>query len=270
MNFYEEKKQRRIEKYQELELKNNNESETRFKKAREMGSIIPFGQPILVGHHSEKKHRSHISKIDSNYSKGFEAMHKAEHYAEKAAAAEENNNIMSTDSDAIKKLQAKIDYLQKSQDTMKAVNKIIKKHMKKKTSPHDDLSNLKISNESILRLLKADCFGGIGYASYSLTNNNATIRAAKKRLEALTKMHERKEINIKLDNGIEILEANQQIQVHFVGKPSQEIRDIIKRHPHSLKWSSYSIAWVRKLTPSINNRYINSLVEYLKTIKEGV
>lgn len=45
---------------------------------------IPIGQPILVGHHSEKRHRSHLRRID----KGFEIARRetaiSEKYGERA------------------------------------------------------------------------------------------------------------------------------------------------------------------------------------------
>lgn len=41
--------------------------------ARQIMSFIPPGQPILVGHHSEGRHRRDLKRIDSNMSKAVEA-----------------------------------------------------------------------------------------------------------------------------------------------------------------------------------------------------
>ncbi|MFD9007759.1 DUF3560 domain-containing protein [Streptomyces sp. NPDC059552] len=41
-------------------------SEAALAEARRIGSAILFGQPILVGHHSEKRHRAALDRIDSN------------------------------------------------------------------------------------------------------------------------------------------------------------------------------------------------------------
>ena len=41
--------------------------------ARDMASIIPFGQPILVGHHSEKRDRNYRGRIHKKFERSFEA-----------------------------------------------------------------------------------------------------------------------------------------------------------------------------------------------------
>lgn len=62
------------------------EADVRLGMARALGDMIPFGQPILVGHHSEKRHRSHLNKIDTNMRKGVEA-HKESVAEERLAAS---------------------------------------------------------------------------------------------------------------------------------------------------------------------------------------
>ena len=46
---------------------------------------IPFGQPILVGHHSESRHRRTIEKADNAMRKSVEESGKAEEYERRAA-----------------------------------------------------------------------------------------------------------------------------------------------------------------------------------------
>lgn len=65
-----------------------NESSSQYQRAHEIGSHIPFGQPILVGHHSEGRHRRDLDKIDNAMRKSCEAQDKAEHYEQRAEAAE--------------------------------------------------------------------------------------------------------------------------------------------------------------------------------------
>lgn len=45
---------------------------------------IPFGQPILVGHHSEKRHRAALAKSHAHMDKGLAAHKEAQDLAEKA------------------------------------------------------------------------------------------------------------------------------------------------------------------------------------------
>jgi len=55
-NFHE-RKEARIERYEELAENAEQKSEQMHQESRDMVKHIPMGQPILVGHHSEKGHR---------------------------------------------------------------------------------------------------------------------------------------------------------------------------------------------------------------------
>jgi hypothetical protein len=56
--------------------------------------VIPFGQPILVGHHSEKRHRRDLARIDSGMSKGFEEGRKADRLAAASEASRKHQARM--------------------------------------------------------------------------------------------------------------------------------------------------------------------------------
>jgi len=56
--------------------------------AQRIMDVIPMGQPILVGHHSERRARSDISKIDRSMQRSFEEHKKAEYLARKAESSE--------------------------------------------------------------------------------------------------------------------------------------------------------------------------------------
>ena len=87
MNDCESRQEARRQRYADLSAKNDKEAERRFGTARKIGDAIPFGQPILVGHHSEKHARSDAARIDNNMRAGVEAMGKADYYEQKAASA---------------------------------------------------------------------------------------------------------------------------------------------------------------------------------------
>jgi len=78
----------RQETSEERAAKAEKESQQRYNHAHELGSIIPMGQPILVGHHSENGHRNLLKKIDNNMRKSCEADDKAAYYNNKASNAE--------------------------------------------------------------------------------------------------------------------------------------------------------------------------------------
>lgn len=59
-------------------------SDAAYNASHEISKYIPFGQPILVGHHSEKRHRRDIEKINNYMGKSCEEMEKAEKYKRKS------------------------------------------------------------------------------------------------------------------------------------------------------------------------------------------
>ncbi|MFC9260824.1 DUF3560 domain-containing protein [Streptomyces hydrogenans] len=83
----EERAADRAERFEDRASRAAGASSAAFARARQIGSGIPMGQPILVGHHSEGRHRRDIARIDSNMRKGFEQSGRAERYAERAEAA---------------------------------------------------------------------------------------------------------------------------------------------------------------------------------------
>jgi len=56
----------------------------RMEEAKKMRDVIPMGQPILVGHHSEKRHRNYLDRMNKKDSKGYEELKKAEKLERKA------------------------------------------------------------------------------------------------------------------------------------------------------------------------------------------
>ena len=108
MNEYERKQQARRERYEARAEKATSEAGNRFDTARRNVEHIPFGQPILVGHHSERRHRADLARHDRNMRAGIDAEAKAKHYAGKASSVGKGG-ISSDDPDAITKLKRKIE-----------------------------------------------------------------------------------------------------------------------------------------------------------------
>lgn len=57
--------------------------------ARIMGDAIPFGQPLLVDHHSYKRDRNYRARMVAKYDKAFTLMGDAREAARRAAAVED-------------------------------------------------------------------------------------------------------------------------------------------------------------------------------------
>ncbi|WIF74477.1 DUF3560 domain-containing protein (plasmid) [Proteus vulgaris] len=257
LNWYEEKQARRKERYQTLADNAVMKSNAIYSQARNMADMIPFGQPILLGHHSEKRDRNFRGKITRTFEKSFEQSNKAEYYERKAKSVGKAG-ISSDDPDAILKLEKKLSGLEKSQETMKLVNKIVRK----KTISHDEkllkIMELGLKKETANELLTGDFMGRLGFASYALQNNNAEINRIKKRINSLSKHKENENIveenetfTFKLDYEIN------RIMFIFEGKPESSVREILKSN--AFHWSKFNKAWVRKITP--NALYTAKLVK---------
>lgn len=275
-NFHE-RKQNRIDAYNKLASKNKQKSTQHYEEAHKLGSLVPMGQPILVGHHSERGHRKLIEKIDNQMRKSCEADDKAKYYDERAEAAENNTAIFSDDPEAVTKLTEKIARLKANQEIMKAVNAVIRKHkvtgqlmnqLAESTESDNPelfaqvkncvtaLTENGLTEQQAWKILKPDFMNRIGFAGYSLTNNNANIRNCEKRLERLKRVESlptTDETFDVVDEGVTVVgvilrknvEANR-IQFIFPGKPSEKMRSDLKRS--GFRWSPSEGAWQRHLT----------------------
>ncbi len=208
-----------------------------------MAGAIPFGQPILVGHHSEKRDRNYRERIHNKFGKAFELNDKAKYWENRAAAAESGNAISSDDPKAIEKLKAKLEDLERSQASMKAIN--LAWRTAGKPSPEDNEGWAKIAEypevgtepEQLekLRVAYAQLLQWQGnsapFPSYSLSNNNAEMRRIRERLKRLEASANAE--HIEKDHGIcryvENPELNR-VQLFFDGKPSAEVRSILKKN----------------------------------------
>lgn len=206
-------------------------------------SGIPFGQPILVGHHSERRHRRAIERADNAMRKGIEESDKAKYYARRAANAEDGTAIMSDDPAADLKLAAKIVEAEKLQAQMKATNTVLRKHFKSdEATKVAALVAMGWTEPQVRALLTPDCFRGIGFPSYKLTNNGANIRRMKERLQSVSKAQATPETIIEGSNArLEDCPPENRVRLFFPGKPSEEIRSRLKRA--GFRWSPNIGAW---------------------------
>ena len=245
MNDYETKQQAKRKRYQELADQNRAASTNLTAEAREMQDCIPFGQPILVGHHSEQRDRNFRERISKRYQKAIEADRKARHHERKA-----NNygktGVSSDDPEAVDKLKQKLQNLEANQKLMKAANRIIRSEPRAKYTD-DKLAKLLeagFSEEKARALFQPDFGGGVGFAQYALQNNNANIRRLKQRIAALgssSENSERQAGDIKI---VEDAEDNR-IRLIFPGKPDHDTRQLLKES--GFRWSRQNKAWQRML-----------------------
>lgn len=244
MNSYEERQAARKARLEERAAQSDAQSAVVYKKARAMGECIPFGQPVLVGHYSERRDRNFRDRIRNTYGKAFSLQDKAKYYAARAASVG-TGGISSDDPDAIKKLRAELEGVEASQARMKAVNKAIRS---KKTTELQigALVAEGFTEDQAKDLVKPDFAGRIGFPAYALSNNNANARRIKQRIAELERRNQRTDKELE-GPGYKYLEdvAENRVMFVFPGKPAEETRSLLRRH--AFKWSPSRGAWVRQL-----------------------
>jgi hypothetical protein len=242
---FEERKQARIERLRAGADRLRSEGNARLSSARKIAEIIPLGQPILIGHHSEGRHRRDLAKINANYDKGFEAIKKAEELASRASFAERSRAISSDDPNAPDAIKAKIERIEKLVSEMKACNALIRKAKGDSAKGIELLcaSGYGFSREQAADLLKPDFAGRIGFAPYELTNRGAEVRRLKKRLIVLEHAEKLQALPDEKFGDIVLSECDNRTQLHFPGKPSDAIRERLKSH--GFRWAPSTGAWQR-------------------------
>ena len=125
-NAFEEKQEARRERLLNAADKAERQGDSRIARANSDSSVIPLGQPILVGHHSEKRDRNFRKRIRNNYSKGIELKEKASKLRDRASSVGKAG-VSSDDPDAVVKLVEKLQKLEEKQELYKSINKALKK-----------------------------------------------------------------------------------------------------------------------------------------------
>lgn len=171
---------------------------------------IPLGQPILVGHHSEKKHRAHLARLNSKTRKGVELLRASENVGRGGVA------VLANDPEIVVALRAKVAKLEEERATKKAFNKKRRKE------------------------------GLEALPAYVLSNLGANIRATKKRLAAAIEMADAKHVELEFE-GFDYIEDPElvRVQLNFDGRPSGEDRKVLKAH--GFRWAPSLGVWQRQL-----------------------
>jgi hypothetical protein len=260
-NFFEAKRERRINRLRERADKKKREGERSLAQAQNIASFIPPGQPILVGHHSERRHRRDLDRINGHTRKGFDALDASKRLEQRAISAEENRAIFSDDPTAGEKLEEIIGRLESRQNMMREVNRVIRSGK--------SLSSLGFSDAAETKLKTADFLGRVGFPDYTLKNNGANIRRLKARLESLRREQERPTPADLEKNGIRLVENAEEnrVQLFFPGKPSEAVRLRLKRE--GFKWASFNGCWQRHRSAYATQLAKRFLEEYCDSSAES-
>lgn len=244
LNSYELRQEAKRERLLDRAEKKRGSFRQLHDRAHKMADAIPFGQPILVGHHSEGRDRRYRAKIHDTFGKAFGEWDKAKHLESRAAAVG-TGGISSDDPDAIDKLREQLAGVEESQARMKAANAAIRKG-KTDDAKVANLVGIGFPELEARELVKPDFCGRIGFPSYALSNNNANGRRIKQRIEQLERARSAESVEVE-GNGYEYRECTDENRVMFVfpGKPDGATRAQLKTN--AFKWSPSRGAWVRQL-----------------------
>jgi hypothetical protein len=165
---------RRADRLEEWAAGNEQKSAAAYESAKRIADMIPMGQPILVGHHSERGHRRDIAKIDGGMRRSVETGRKAERQASSAEEirAQAERAIYDDDPDAIERLTEKLAGLEAKREQVKAKRAEIRKTHKA------DLKGMTAwEREEVMR--------AAGAPQYSIANMGGLITTTRQRLERL-------------------------------------------------------------------------------------
>ncbi len=241
MSTRRERLERKAERRREWASKADGRAERRFDAARRLADRIPLGQPILVGHHSERHARKDAERIRGNMGKGIEESKLSESHASKADGIEGqlDRSIYSDDTDAVQALEARIEERQAEVERCKAINKAIRAGAGWEARLAPPLTE----KEKAELLSLARAWGNVykpGYPPYHLTNLNGRIRADRERLKAITARAARTE-QAEATGGV-LIQGDEWIRVTFAEKPSRDILTALKAA--GFCWSNGS--WIGK------------------------
>ena len=257
MNEYEAKQEDRKQRYLDLAAKAEAESERRTRRAMTMAGAMN-GQPILIGHHSEKRHRRDIRRMDDDMRKGSEEHKKAKHYRDRAAGVG-HAGISSDDPDACEKIRAQIAAGDAKRDLGKKLNAAWRRAGRPREAADWQakfqpvlLESFGISAEGSERMRASfQSYEANPIPAYVFSNWNGNRKRYLERLAELERKDEEPEPEPVEGDGWRAEVSDSRVRVYFDAKPEESVRTMLKRH--GFRWAPTVGAWQRQDTG--NGRY---------------
>lgn len=244
---YEERQESRRERLEERADNLTSKARDAFQQADAATAGIPFGQPILVGHHSERRHRKALERSDNAMRKGCDALDYAKSLARRADAVG-TGGISSDDPEAVTKLREKIAKIEVRRTRQKLANKAWREARKKPAVLETGGKYAsELSEEMLAKLRTWTPPYAFVKVPFDTSHDSAEIRRCKERIELLLRenaMEEAKPYTLGSCT-VEESKAQNRIFLVFPGKPSEAVREIVKRY--GFRWSRAQGVWSRML-----------------------
>jgi len=219
-NSYEEKQARKKEALQSRAAILRAKADALHADGIKALGAIPFGQPILVGHHSEKSDRSYRARAVAKINRSFDVASKAEKLERKAESLLAGG-ISSDDPEAVQKLKKKLLDAEETHAFMLACNKDAR-----------------------------HCGNVIPYFHWQISNSRARITAIKNRIQGLEHIASHPAESPLSGDGWRIREDvdDNRIVLTLDARPDDSLKKLLRSY--AFLWSPSRKAWVRKITPN--------------------
>jgi hypothetical protein len=186
VSTYRQRREARAERLREWAEKREGKADAAAEAADRMASVIPFGQPTLVGHHSERRDRNYRARIAGEMDYAVEHWRKADSMTRRADGIEAqlDASIYDDDSDATEQLERRIAGLEAARARLVAFNKTARKGC-----PDFDLLTDGLG-ESWQSLSQLEMLRNRGFPAYATSNLSSRISKDRDRLARLLRRRE--------------------------------------------------------------------------------
>lgn len=171
MTTYRERREARVERLEGWAASRAATASAAHERVHAIADGIPFGQPILVGHHSERHARRDQSRMENGMRAAIDNERMSERHASRALniQAQLDASIYDDDPDATERLSEKLAAMEAARERYKAANAAYRKEHR------DELKAMTPYARS----------QAVPYPSYAITNLGGNISRTRKRLEHL-------------------------------------------------------------------------------------
>ena len=252
-----ERLEAKLEKRREWAAKRDADGRRRIDAAIDMTSGIPMGQPILVGHHSEGRHRALLKRSDNAMRAGCESMAMAKHHEQRADGLETQleTSIFSDDENAVEALEAKVRELEAEAAGIKADNAILRKlKLTPETVTDAAMEAAGVSGETrkeIALLIRIGCAWQMGafcrIPAYKSSNLATNTRRYRQRIEDVKRRQAKAEAAAASEDGFTII-GTDFVNVTFAEKPARSMLEALKAA--GFRWGGGSWCGYRSKLPA--------------------
>lgn len=255
MTTYRERRENRADRLREWADKRETRGTASYEQGREALGRIPFGQPILVGHHSEKSDRSYRNRATGKMERGFADLDKAKSMRSRADGIESQlaGAIYSDDDDAVEQLEERIAGLEAKREKIKAHNKAMRKK-----GACDHAADCDCRTHYPRNCTKCP---NHPFPAYHLSNLSGNIKRNRDRLAQLKREAAAREAPVVAEvteGEITVRKTAARVEVEFPSNPGPEARNALK--DHGFRWDRVAGVWQVPANYARGVEYAESLV----------